>query len=355
LRAAAAEALRGSAVLMVAVALAGCSHRTGAEVPCARYAAPAGSDAGAGTAQVPFRTPQRLAEALAPGDTGCLRAGTYRGRGRNGLVLRLVRGGRRGAPIRLRGAPGEQAILAGPVYVAPGARDVVLSDLTVDDPTTFAATGQIAIQVLAADTTLERLRITTRGRKTCVILGYDGPGGAPAIDTTIRDSDLVDCGNPAAAMHDHAIYADAVRGALIEGNLIRGASGWAVHLYPDARGVVVRDNVLLGNGGGVIFAGNARLASASDLVEANVIAGSRIVPDIVSSWDGPVGRGNVARRNCLQDDLAEAEGVAARGNVLAGPSFVAPRLGDYRPAAGSPCGLAWIPGVVRPALRPDGG
>ena len=44
---------------------------------CTRFAAPHGSDRGEGSSSLPFRTVQRLASTLAPGETGCLRAGTY--------------------------------------------------------------------------------------------------------------------------------------------------------------------------------------------------------------------------------------------------------------------------------------
>ena len=44
---------------------------------CTKVASPSGSDSAAGTTGAPYRTAARLAESLAPGQTGCLRAGTY--------------------------------------------------------------------------------------------------------------------------------------------------------------------------------------------------------------------------------------------------------------------------------------
>ena len=44
---------------------------------CDKVAAPSGSDSAAGTAASPYRTAQKLADSLAPGQTGCLRAGLY--------------------------------------------------------------------------------------------------------------------------------------------------------------------------------------------------------------------------------------------------------------------------------------
>ena len=44
---------------------------------CTHYAAPGGSDANPGTLRAPFRTAQKLATAILPGETGCLAGGTY--------------------------------------------------------------------------------------------------------------------------------------------------------------------------------------------------------------------------------------------------------------------------------------
>ena len=46
-------------------------------VTCDQYAAPTGSDSSVGTLAAPFATAQHLADSLSPGQTGCLRGGTY--------------------------------------------------------------------------------------------------------------------------------------------------------------------------------------------------------------------------------------------------------------------------------------
>ena len=48
-----------------------------AAAQCTRFAAPDGSDQNDGGASTPFQTAQRLVDALSPGETGCLRAGSY--------------------------------------------------------------------------------------------------------------------------------------------------------------------------------------------------------------------------------------------------------------------------------------
>ena len=44
---------------------------------CDRVAATNGSDSNAGTLSAPYLTPQKLADTLTAGQTGCLRGGSY--------------------------------------------------------------------------------------------------------------------------------------------------------------------------------------------------------------------------------------------------------------------------------------
>jgi hypothetical protein len=321
------------AALLAACLLGGCGGdkhpsppgaATAAEVPtrCTLVAAPRGDNSAAGTRAAPLRAPSALAARLQPGQTGCLRAGTYGAVG-DGYALEVRRGGRRGAPVTIRSYPGERARLTGPVYVARGADHVTLADLDVDDRVPFDPGRQLSLQVDAADTELIGLDVTNRSTKTCVILG--SPEFGAAVDTTVRDSVLHDCGDPGNDLLDHAIYVSLARGAQITGNVITRAGGYAVQLYPDAAGTVVRGNVMADNGGGVIFAGDEHGASSGNRVEHNVITGSRLDHDIAIFWGGTPGHDNVARDNCLFGGVGgEAErgaGVALVDNVVADPRY----------------------------------
>jgi hypothetical protein len=305
--------------------------------PCDLYAAPGGSNAAAGTLERPLRTPQALADRLRPGQTGCLRRGTYRSAARTGYVVRFNDGGRRRAPLTLRSRPGERARLAGVVFVPRRSDFVTVADLDIDDPTSFTRAGQLTVQVNASDTVLEGLDITNRGRKTCVVLGSPGRWGT-AVRTTLRDSVLHDCGSRANGMLDHAVYVSHAVSARILGNRIVRAAGYAVHLYPDARRTLVARNVMAGNGGGVIFAGEGGQASSGNVVERNVIAGSRRDYNLAHYWGGRVGKGNAARDNCLfsagERNVESPVGFMAARNLVADPGFA---RGAYKPAADSPC------------------
>lgn len=323
---------------------------------CDLVAARDGSDSGAGTLNAPLRTPQRMADRLRPGQTGCLRAGTYGGRGRPGYVLRFRRGGRRGAPVTVRSFPGERARLAGVVYVPQGANHVTLAHLVVDDPTPFAGGGQITVQIDARDTVLDSLDITNHGQKTCVILG-SLTGFGTAVRTVVRDSVLHDCGSE---MRDHALYVSNSRRARIVGNVIWRAGGYGVHLFPAARRTYVRSNVIADNGGGVIFAGDGAHASSGNVVAGNVIAGSTRDFNVAVYWEGRAGTRNAARDNCLfagsGGNVEGGPGFLPDGNVVADPRFSDRAAHDYRPTSATPCTrLVGADVAARALLRPPAG
>lgn len=63
---------------------------------------------------------------LRPGQTGCLRAGTYYG------DVRFPRGGRAGTPITLMSAPGESATIVGRIWIPKGSDHVRVTGLHLD-------------------------------------------------------------------------------------------------------------------------------------------------------------------------------------------------------------------------------
>lgn len=298
---------------------------------------------------------QRLVDALAPGQTGCLRAGTY-----TQDMVEFHRGGRAGAPIRLTSYPGERARLVGGfIYVPHGHDHVIVSDVDINGN----ASDQVTVQIMAADTTVERVGVTNDRRGSCMILGSTS-GYGQAERTIVRDSRFYDCGDPAEGNQDHAIYLENVDGAQILDNVIWNTSAWAIHLYPNARNTTVAHNVLDGNGSGVIFGGNARVASSQNVVERNLITNSTADHNVKTYWGGPVGIGNVLRDNCLYNgklgDIGWRDGLTTAANTLADPRYLDRERRDYRLQSDSPClsvvgydtvsRLARAP-VARPRLR----
>lgn len=313
---------------------------TAATVTCDRYAGPFGADTAAGTQTAPYRTVQRLSEALAAGQTGCLLSGTYSDVVSAPYVLRVNHGGHPNAPLTIRSAPGERATLRGIVYVPMGSDSVTLSNLNIDGRK-LTPDGTNGVQVTAEDTVLEDNDITNQRNSICMVLG--SPGWGQAVRTVVRRNVFHDCGDR-TNNREHSVYVDWTVGVLITDNIFLRSGTYAVHLYPYAHQTTVTHNVMADNGGGAIFAGEDDAASTSsdNLVSQNVITGSVTRPGIHSWWGGAQGSGNAASSNCVYDNPQtnvdiSAGGFTADNNLIASPGYLDPGAGDYRLAATSPC------------------
>jgi parallel beta-helix repeat protein len=329
-----------ASAILLAAALAGCSHS-----PKSQIASPAMGQAAQHRCDH-YASPhpgavQQLVAKLQPGQSGCLRAGTYRG------DVSIHRGGRPGAPIRLMSAPGARATIDGVLWVADSANDVEISALTLDGRNSGE---QPSPQINGDRVTLRGNDITNHHTGICVILGGAFPRYGLAVDPVVEDNRIHDCGRLPRTNHDHGIYVEGTRGAKIVDNVIYGNADYGVHLYPNARGSLVARNVIEGNGGGVIVAGATggeyarSYASDDNVIERNVISGSLSRPELETSWDSLRGRGNVARHNCLgpaSGSLTSVDaGLALQDNVTATPGYVNRAAGDLRQRADSPCAFA---------------
>jgi hypothetical protein len=315
-------------VVVMLAAIEGGNAAAGGQI-CSRVASLRGSDSNPGTKRRPFRSPQRLVDSLRPGETGCLRGGTYSTSSE--YILRIAHGGTPAKPITLRSAPGEHASLMGITYVVHGSDDLRLAALH------FVGSSEMnAIKIYSRDVALIDDDITNRhADASCIILGSGSDG--EAVGTVIRGNLIHDCGTSDL---DHAIYLSNSVGAVLAQNVIWNISGYAVHLYPNAQSTLVKHNVIDGTGrGGVIFAGEGSQSSSGNVVVQNIISDSS-GSDIRSYWAGSVGTGNVARQNCVwaaRDPVASPEGFLAQANVVANPRFVDRDKHDFRLRVDSPC------------------
>ena len=299
-------------------------------VSCTKVASTTGSDSAAGTAGSPYRTVDKLADALGPGQTGCLRAGTYDGN------VRIDRGGRAGAPLTITSWPGERAAVKGRVVVADSANFVTISRLDLDGTNAGILPSP---SVYGDNVSFVRNDVTNNHTAICFILGSNTYGRA--VSTLIRFNRIHNCGVLPANNHDHGIYAEASDGAQIVDNWIYDNADRGIQLFPDAQDTYVARNVIDRNGQGVIFS----RTSAGNVVEHNVIAHSRL------RWNLEdfelTGTFNVARRNCIWttrlDSYARNGGIqpspdfAVAANLVADPNFIDRATHDYRLRLSSPC------------------
>jgi len=307
-----------------------------ASTTCDKVASPQGSDSAPGTVAAPLRTVQALANALSPGQVGCLRAGNYEG------GLRVNHGGTSEAPLVLRSYPGERAQVTGRLYVPHGSDYVTIADLKLDGSHQPNEGVLPSPTVDASHTTFEADDVTNEHTAICFDLGNPDYGMAESV--AILANDIHDCGVMPANNHEHGIYvADAINTRII-GNVIAHNADRGIQLYPYSEGAVIEDNAIVENGEGIIFSGAEGVASDNNIVEHNLVADSLVRHDI-ESWypeGNPIGTGNIAQENCVSGahespNIATEEGFKAANNVTAAPSEIVATESGYGVAPGSVC------------------
>jgi parallel beta-helix repeat protein len=283
------------------------------------------------------RSVQRFVDSLRPGQVGCLLPGTYSG------DVSIRRGGTRGKPIVLTSATSREARVQGTFWV--DADDVVVKRLRLDGSTTGGAPSP---QINGNRVVFRNNDVSNGHTAICFIVGGDFAKFGFAESTVIAGNRIHDCGRLPRTGHDHGIYLEGSRGARVVGNVIYGNADWGIQFYPEADDSYVAHNVIDGNGGGVIIAGESAggeydqgHSSDHNRVELNVIANSSADQNIAAFWGGPVGVGNVVRRNCVWNgadgNIGNRVGLVISRTVVADPRFVNRKTLDFRMRASSRC------------------
>jgi hypothetical protein len=335
----AAAALVVLAALSWAPAAGGAAQREQRPRACDRFASVGGDDDARGTRARPFRTIGRLLAALGPGRAGCLLGGTFV------EDVSIKRGGRRTARLTLRSAPGTRALIQGYVVIRDSANHVTLSRVDVD-----GHDGRpITIHVYGDDALLDDLDVTNRNKVnrtytgSCILLGR---AGLPTFRPIVQRSRIHNCGSSG---HDHGIYAEFPRNAVIRDNYIYDSPGYGISLYPDAQRTLIARNVIDANGhGNITFSGEKAgkeydqdYASSRNRVVQNVIANARSRYNVESFFPSLQPVGNILSRNCVWNapwgNFGYTSGYARSGNLEVDPRYVNRERKDFRLARGSLC------------------
>ncbi len=322
---------------------------------CNRFASPHGSDArGRGTFRRPFQTLGRLAASLSPGQTGCLRAGTY---GTIHARYVITVSGTPAARITIRSYPRERVKVVG--WIELEGSYVTLSHLRIDGSNTFYDHRRPGTSCRYPVS--EGLVIAGRGdvfedndyyQSVASLRGNGlGIGWWGDVDgTVIRYNRIHDVGG--CDFYDHLIYLAHGNGVQVYGNwLWDDPHGWGIKLDPGPTNARVWGNVIDAAGSGFNF-GNSSGSdpTAGNQVFDNVVLNSVGVsnPDIGWSYPGvmitspgllPTSTGNRVYDNDSYhnpggiSDFATnllPRQVALSGNVNVRPDFANAARHDYR-------------------------
>ena len=276
---------------------------------------------------------------LQPGQTLCLHGGTYTG---SGYVLNASTGGTSASPVTIASYPGETAILLGTVQLKNTANNLILSGLDIVGDGT-----QNTVQVYGTNDVIQKSDITNNhlGR-SCFFLGGLGSYGydTRAVQTTLSNNRIHDCGTPANGSLDHCIYDAHSDNAIIRNNIFYNCQAYIIQFYPDSQGTIFDHNTTDGGAGtvrgGVIFGSEVAPLSSNNTVSNNILTYS-VSPEIDGYWGSTPGSGNTATNNCTWapsgSDVGTQTGFTASGTLHADPLFVDRVNHNYSLVSGSPC------------------
>ena len=295
---------------------------------CDAWASTAGDDGGPGTAARPYRTVERLANTLAPGQTGCLVGGAVYEEPDHQIHIR--RAGEMGQPTTIRSAPaGPRATIKGRLWVDQAAHDLVITEVNLDGQNPLALLRG-AGEALPSPTvngdrvTLYANDITNNRVASCIAVG-SVEGYGVAEDFALRGNNVHDCGKrpPHQYNGDVAMFLEASRDAVIRGNVFSESADRGILVYPDAQRSLIEDNLIERNRMGIHI--GAEVAPAGwihpegsfvmpehNVIRNNVIRDSTLaysdeyhwqVDGYKSGWanqaDPPSPQGNTVDGNCM--------------------------------------------------------
>jgi Periplasmic copper-binding protein (NosD) len=317
---------------------------------CDVLASPSGSDAhGDGSPQRPFASLGKLDASLSPGQTGCLRGGTY---GNTSTWHQINANGTASARITLTAYPGETPTVVG--YVDIEGSYTTISHLRIDGSNTLYKSHPAGVNcpgnvseplvITGHDDVFEHndyFQSIASLRGNGIGVGFWGS----ADNTVIRYNKIHDVGQCEA--YDHLIYLSHGNNVQIYGNWMwNDPHGRGVQLYPAPTNARVFDNVIDHVGEGFVIGNEPGDAVAGNEIYDNVITNAtglrwENIPaqTIHDLYGGTPGSGNVFHDNISYANsggIGRVTAVRMYRNVTTNPRFVDAANHDYRVQSGSP-------------------
>jgi hypothetical protein len=317
-------------------------------VQCDLFASPWGSDSsGDGSLNLPFASLNKLDAVLRPGQTGCLRGGSY---GSTGTWHQIDTDGTAHAQITITSYPGENVTVRG--YVDIEGSYTTLSHLSIDgsntlykqvrDGTACRAPVSQPLVIAGQSDVLEYddyFQSVARLRGNGIGIGFWGD----ADNTVIRFSKIHDVGQCEA--FDHLIYLAHGNNVRIYDNwLYDDAHGRGVQLYPAPTNAKVYDNVIDHAGEGFVIGNEPGDTVAGNQIYGNIITNCTGLPSeniagqgIHDIYGGRTGTQNTFHDNLLFNDpggLGDITAVRAYGNTTRNPGFMNAARHDYETRRG---------------------
>jgi len=274
----------------------------------------------------PTKDLRGFVETLAPGDVGCLHAGTY---GAVNTSASMETSGRAFSRITLQGYPGEaKPVILGQLAIVGDYN--TLAGLVFDGPAgVIDGRQQITVWVEGDHSIVSRNEVRENDSQGIYI--------ETAEDVKIVGNYIHGNGNvadPAVANLDHGIYFASGSG-LIADNVIKHNYAFGVHLYPSPHDVLVEHNTIVGHGkaGVIVGAEPGAPAPKNNRIVNNIIASNS--ENAVTSH-GPIGTGNKVQSNVFwaNGTGGATKGLTISGTIASNPLFTSST--NYTPQGLSP-------------------
>jgi len=294
------------------------------------YVSPSGSDSWNGSSSTPFRSIQRAADIVNPGDTVIVKPGAYTGG--SSYIFKLSRSGAASQPIVFKSETKWGAVLDGRKSSIQGI-DIDAAYVTIDG-FDVANTAEEAILIRKSYVKIIRNKVHNTGQSGIYTFDY-------ANNITIDSNIIHTIAPPGPDNHHHGVYVSGSDDVVITNNVFYNhPSGWPIHIYKSGstayRTMIVNNTFADAN---TIRTGHIMLTWSSDcLIQNNIFykagtGGIRISSSYADTVSNLKTYNNLST-NAIFSELTEG---AVSGNISnTDPRFVNASGRDYHLQSASP-------------------